>query len=42
MAVEDSLANYEKRLNKEIYKDRIKQSNPVYYVFHSEKNNLSK
>lgn len=42
MAVEDSLANYEKRLNKEIYKDRIKQSNPVYYVFHSEKNNLQK
>lgn len=42
MTVEDSLANFGKKLNKVVSKDGIKQDNPVYNVFHSEKSNLQK
>ena len=42
MTVEDSLANFGKKLNKVVSKDGIKQDNPVYNVFHSEKSNLRK
>lgn len=42
MTVEDSLANFGKKLNKVVSKDGIKQDNPIYNVFHSEKSNLQK
>lgn len=42
MTIEDSLAKYGKGLNKEITKGGITKRNPIYDVYHSEKDSLLK
>lgn len=42
MTIDDSLSNYKKGLHKEITKDGVKQRNPCYDVYQSEKDTLLK